>query len=438
MFISTQGPTKNTISNFWKMIYLNKVNTIMMLCNIFEDTRIKCDQYWPDKVGAIQNYSNFVELEFLSETKILDDLVIQRKFKLKYYEENQKEVEAKEVSQFHVVCWPDHSIPQQTEFFKLFDFLCNIIFSNYTKARDSDQIHSPTVVHCSAGIGRTGTLISIFNLFDHFQRQLLYQKNKKNEMIKAEVSSQQLDNDFQSDLNQISCNQKIDENNYVTFSIFSIVRKLREQRFMFVTDLCQYKIIYKFAYLFIKKYFYGITLLEEVNLVESPVLPKIKPIIVKEQIVLSTCLQDDNSSKKDDSFDLNNSFEDCKSYNVPPTTKSKRGLVLSFDSKKSKNTNFNNSFTCIKNTTNHEFSAPLTTKGKGKEISFTKQEVDAKASKFYSNMELAQINDDDEGNYENNMTPSDSAKKVANHFNFYDNIDQITLDLGQKDEKIED
>jgi len=357
MFISTQGPTKNTFNQFWKMTYYNKSELIIMLCNLFEDTRIKCNQYWPSKIGEkivyennnnnnSNNYTNNIhqlamEVEMISEKKKLDDMIIERTFiiqpKAKKNENNEqdsqlnkKEWDQRKITQLHVTCWPDHFVPKNNDQFRLFDYLVNCIYTNYKKSYENDIInqqnknlqftrkHSPTIIHCSAGIGRTGSLISIYNVFDHLNIQFnVIKSNDKNQIEDIKISNYiekveinesnklNYEND-QKDINNNEMNQDdnfLDNleiknnlrngsvNNFIFFSVFTLVRKLREQRFFFVTDLCQYKIIYKFAYNWIRHYIFHkeekITC-EIDDQQDSPILKtKNKPFIIKEQIILN-------------------------------------------------------------------------------------------------------------------------------------------------------
>lgn len=342
-----------------------------MLCNLFEDARIKCDQYWPDEVGKKIIYGNFIEIELLSEEKILEGLIIERKFaiepfnkeddlqkdpekignKIDNFNFNNISREKHYITQLHVICWPDHSVPNKKDYFRLFDYLVKIIHNNYQSSIENCIKHSPVIVHCSAGVGRTGTLISIYNLFDHLNRQLNAIKNTKyflskikegkNINIKLNIqnydayeNNQQLSSE--EDLNQINSKKTCqcqmsyieNENQTIFFSVFSLVRKLREQRFLFVTDLCQYKIIYKFAYNWIRYYFFDKKEFLKNELIddqiESPtIISKSKPFINKGGIILNatsdnsiSCYINNDLKNNDEMFKIKVKNQKSNSYKL--------------------------------------------------------------------------------------------------------------------------
>ncbi|KAJ7358732.1 hypothetical protein OS493_021507 [Desmophyllum pertusum] len=139
-YIATQGPTSVTISDFWRMMWQENCLTIVMLTNLVELGKAKCDQYWPDtttKFGSIT--------VTLLKTETVADYVI-RKFAL------VKNSEKREVHQYHYVTWPDKGVPQHSG--ALLGFRWKIHARHQATG-------GPLVVHCSAGVGRTGTYIAI-------------------------------------------------------------------------------------------------------------------------------------------------------------------------------------------------------------------------------------------------------------------------------------
>ncbi|KAL9950690.1 hypothetical protein ACROYT_G043229 [Oculina patagonica] len=139
-YIATQGPTSATISDFWRMIWQEKSLTIVMLTNLVEQGKGKCDQYWPDSTSK---YGSITVT--LHKTETFADYVIRTLILV-------KNSEKREVHQFHYVTWPDKGVPQHST--------ALLGFREKIHARHQ-ATGEPLVVHCSAGVGRTGTFIGI-------------------------------------------------------------------------------------------------------------------------------------------------------------------------------------------------------------------------------------------------------------------------------------
>ncbi|CAH3116195.1 unnamed protein product [Pocillopora meandrina] len=140
IYIATQGPTSTTIADFWRMVWQENSFTIVMLTNLVELGKGKCDQYWPDdtsKFGAIT--------VTLHKTETFADYVIRSLIVT-------KDSEKRTVQQFHYVTWPDKGVPQHST--------ALLGFRQKIHARHQ-ATGGPLVVHCSAGVGRTGTYIAI-------------------------------------------------------------------------------------------------------------------------------------------------------------------------------------------------------------------------------------------------------------------------------------
>lgn len=193
-FISTQGPKKETIEDFWRMVWEHGSNIIVMLCNEEEGGREKCAKYWDEKKVNTHNKIKIVnrtkENEYVIREIILSDNNSQEK---------------RTVFQVHFIGWPDHGVPD-TRDGKIFDVFINII-----KFVDEKRGNGPIVVHCSAGVGRTGTFISMYYLEKEIKKQI---------------------------------EDKVD---VIKFSIFNLVRKLKEMRLYLVQTESQYRFIYEFV-----------------------------------------------------------------------------------------------------------------------------------------------------------------------------------------------
>ncbi|XP_056002462.1 receptor-type tyrosine-protein phosphatase alpha-like isoform X2 [Ostrea edulis] len=147
-YIATQGPKPKTITDFWRMVWQEGVFVIVCLTNLKEGAKNKCALYWPGINDKIQdgdlNIRNVGEKDYANCTI--------RQFK--FY--NGKEQRDREVVMFHYTRWPDHGVP---------DPLSLVIFHRHVMTTSSSYSGEYTVVHCSAGIGRTGTYIALDALY---------------------------------------------------------------------------------------------------------------------------------------------------------------------------------------------------------------------------------------------------------------------------------
>ncbi|XP_039989379.1 receptor-type tyrosine-protein phosphatase eta isoform X2 [Xiphias gladius] len=153
-FIAAQGPLPTTVSEFWRMIWEKNVQTLVMLTRCNEQGRVKCEQYWGSGTKHFEN----ITVTTTSEIP-LEDWTI-RDFDIK----NVKTAETRSVRHFHFTAWPDHGVPETTELLISFRHLVREHMDQYSR-------HSPTVVHCSAGVGRTGTFIAIDRLIFQIERE---------------------------------------------------------------------------------------------------------------------------------------------------------------------------------------------------------------------------------------------------------------------------
>ncbi|XP_065921950.1 receptor-type tyrosine-protein phosphatase mu isoform X1 [Magallana gigas] len=153
-YIATQGPLPSTVDDFWLMIWQENVVQIVMLTNLKEGTKKKCAKYWPD-LNADKDCDVFIINTF--EEKQYANCVIR-----KILMTNEKENEKRTITQYHYITWPDHGVP---------DPLCLLLFHNHVTRTKTSTHKGPTLVHCSAGIGRTGTYIAIDALHKEVQQE---------------------------------------------------------------------------------------------------------------------------------------------------------------------------------------------------------------------------------------------------------------------------
>uniref|UniRef100_A0A8C6T314 Receptor-type tyrosine-protein phosphatase epsilon n=1 Tax=Neogobius melanostomus TaxID=47308 RepID=A0A8C6T314_9GOBI len=204
-FIAAQGPKLETLADFWRMIWEQKTATIVMLTNLKERKEEKCYQYWPDK--GCWMYGNIRVA--MDDVTVLVDYTV-RKFCVQYQGSDGPRA-PRLVTQLHFTSWPDFGVPFTP--IGMLKFLKKVKSINPSYA-------GPIVVHCSAGVGRTGTFIVIDSMIDMMH------------------SEQRLD-------------------------VFGFVSRIREQRCQLIQTDMQYSFIYQAL---LEYYLYGDTELDVCSL----------------------------------------------------------------------------------------------------------------------------------------------------------------------------
>ncbi|XP_073199035.1 receptor-type tyrosine-protein phosphatase alpha isoform X3 [Lepidochelys kempii] len=159
-FIAAQGPKEETVNDFWRMIWEQNTATIVMVTNLKERKECKCAQYWPDQ--GCWTYGNIrVSVE---DVTVLVDYTV-RKFCIQQVGDVTNKKPQRLVTQFHFTSWPDFGVPFTP--IGMLKFLKKVKMCN-------PQYAGAIVVHCSAGVGRTGTFIVIDAMLDmmHAERKV--------------------------------------------------------------------------------------------------------------------------------------------------------------------------------------------------------------------------------------------------------------------------
>ncbi|KAI1301652.1 Tyrosine-protein phosphatase non-receptor type 9 [Halotydeus destructor] len=157
-FISTQGPLPKTSTDFWKMIWEQQVVVIVMTTKTIERCRAKCHQYWPFEAETTAEYGPF-EIHNRHVEQFPDYMISQLEIT------DSKSGTKRDVTHMQYTSWPDYGCPPTALGMLEFRDKVRQQQVNGTESLGSEwQGHSlgpPIVVHCSAGIGRTGTFITL-------------------------------------------------------------------------------------------------------------------------------------------------------------------------------------------------------------------------------------------------------------------------------------
>uniref|UniRef100_A0A1A8LTV6 Receptor-type tyrosine-protein phosphatase delta n=1 Tax=Nothobranchius pienaari TaxID=704102 RepID=A0A1A8LTV6_9TELE len=175
-YIATQGPLPETFGDFWRMVWEQRTASVVMMTRLEEKSRIKCDQYWPSR--GTETYG-MVQVTLLDTMELATFCV--RTFSL----HKSGSSERREVRQFQFTAWPDHGVPEYPTPF--LNFLRRVKACNPPDA-------GPIIVHCSAGVGRTGCFIVIDAMLERIRHErtvdiyghVTLMRSQRNYMVQTE------------------------------------------------------------------------------------------------------------------------------------------------------------------------------------------------------------------------------------------------------------
>uniref|UniRef100_A0A8C3CB13 Receptor-type tyrosine-protein phosphatase C n=1 Tax=Cairina moschata TaxID=8855 RepID=A0A8C3CB13_CAIMO len=145
-YIAAQGPKDETTDDFWRMIWEQKATIIVMVTRCEEGNRNKCAQYWPSMENGSATYGDIIVK--INESKMCPDYIIQKL----HITKGRERTAGREVTHIQFTSWPDHGVPEDPHLLLKLRRRVNAL---------SNFFSGPIVVHCSAGVGRTGTYIGI-------------------------------------------------------------------------------------------------------------------------------------------------------------------------------------------------------------------------------------------------------------------------------------
>ncbi|KAK9513771.1 hypothetical protein VZT92_027277 [Zoarces viviparus] len=142
-YVAAQGPLPQTVTHFWQTVWEQQIHTIIMLTTLTERGRTKCHQYWPHPPEA----KDYGHMRVKCHSEECNLAYVTRQFTLTHTQRGEERA----VTHLQYVAWPDHGVPDDPSDFLLF----------ISSVRERRRGEEPLMVHCSAGIGRTGVLITM-------------------------------------------------------------------------------------------------------------------------------------------------------------------------------------------------------------------------------------------------------------------------------------
>ncbi|XP_036834664.1 receptor-type tyrosine-protein phosphatase C isoform X2 [Oncorhynchus mykiss] len=145
-YIAAQGPKEETVGDFWRMVWEQQSSIIVMVTRCEESNRNKCAQYWPSPEREVEIFEGFVVK--LNREEHCPDYIIRH---LSLTNKREKSAE-REVTHIQFTSWPDHGVPGEP----------HLLLKLRRRVNAFKNLFSgPIVIHCSAGVGRTGTYMGI-------------------------------------------------------------------------------------------------------------------------------------------------------------------------------------------------------------------------------------------------------------------------------------
>uniref|UniRef100_A0A8D0DZW9 Tyrosine-protein phosphatase non-receptor type n=1 Tax=Salvator merianae TaxID=96440 RepID=A0A8D0DZW9_SALMN len=203
-YIATQGPLPQTCHDFWQMVWEEGVNVIAMVTAEEERGRSKSHRYWP-KLGSKHNSATYGRFKVTTKFRTDSGCYATTGLKVKHL------LLGKEKTVWHLqyTDWPDHGCPEEQGFLSYLEEIQSVRRHTNSVLDSSNNCNPPIIVHCSAGVGRTGVVILT---------ELMIGCLEHNEKMDVPV----------------------------------MLQRLREQRMFMIQTIAQYKFVYQVLILFLQ------------------------------------------------------------------------------------------------------------------------------------------------------------------------------------------
>ncbi|CAI5740799.1 unnamed protein product [Hyaloperonospora brassicae] len=181
-YIACCAPVPAAISDFWHMVWQCDVHVVLMLTKFVEQARLSADVYWDTRVDHAVDFDG-VYVKLVAERKLpSSQSIATRTFKVWKVDDAGRESESRVVQHFQLTSWPDHGVLQD---YRVVALLLDSVNSYQREASQAHNVDAKVVVHCSAGVGRSGTFIAIDILLKQLHRVLTDTSDSDEEKARA-------------------------------------------------------------------------------------------------------------------------------------------------------------------------------------------------------------------------------------------------------------
>eukprot|EP00026_Physarum_polycephalum_P004129 Phypoly_transcript_04146.p1 GENE.Phypoly_transcript_04146~~Phypoly_transcript_04146.p1 ORF type:complete len:580 (+),score=86.30 Phypoly_transcript_04146:82-1821(+) len=254
-YIATQGPLMHTRGDFWRMVWENNSSIVVMLGKEKENDRVKVDRYWPEEGEPPLHFHN-IRVTLKQKQYDANQSIAVRTLELSYFPSSSHpssndqigqaqyaqythpQAQTRKVLHYQYEGWPDHGVPPSAA--PIRELVRTIEKEKEGAQHLPTPQPSPMVVHCSAGVGRTGTFVTI-----HMTLLRLFHELRENGIDPFKLPLQSSSNSFHSKQNNSNNTPQLPLTLTSKFNLYNTVLKLRRQRPGMVQQQEQYVFCYE-------------------------------------------------------------------------------------------------------------------------------------------------------------------------------------------------